>query len=369
MQEIFKNGSTISYGKRKNLPPGVVEDYLILPDTTKGFTSDEKNNFEKICKSFSWTSTLNPGEILPPCYGFFPFGDGSTILVARFIDDGRDNQGRADLLRVDALKVPSQLFHELKSDLRLVFDSSIWKKTFFVENSMAESTVISSDDCDKVLELVKKNITVPLLVGCSKNFKFKPTFGKFNTFDINSKTIEEICVPVVAPPSNPRIPLSPPKPNSTVVAQIKLRFVILLVFVVFGLSCFVYYLYKELKESETNLTNQTALLNKIEKDNLDLTKDNKKLIDDLDKEKLNGKYPLDEVLLKFKDNKSYEEAKKVFDNYEKVIHNAFLNKIKVEVKKDTTDSFNKWIDKLLEKASENVKPLDIKPKFSEKNSR
>ena len=366
MQEIFKNGSTISYGKRKNLPPGVVEDYLILPDSTKGFTSDEKNNFEKICKSFSWTSTSNPGDILPPCYGFFPFGDGSSILVARFIDDGRDNQGRADLLRVDAIKIPAQLFHELKSDLRLVFDSSIWKNTFAVENSMAESTVISSNDCDKVFELVKKNITIPFLVGCSKNFKFKPISGKFNTFDINSKTVEEICVAVVAPPSNPRIPLPPPKSNSTVVAQIKFGFVVMLVLVVFGLSYFVYYLKKELKESETNLTNQTASLNKI------ITKNNKDILDlinDLDKEKLNGKYPLNEVLLEFKDNKSYEKAKKVFDNYKNDIHNAFLNKIKVEVKKDTTDSFNKWIDKLLEKASENLKPPDIKPKGSEKNSR
>ena len=228
MQEIFKNGPTISYGKRKNLASGIVEDYLILPDSTKGFNSEEKNNFEKICKSFSWTSTSNPGEILPPCYGFFPFGDGSTILVARFIDDGRDNQGRADLLRVDALKVPAQLFHELKSDLRLVFDSSIWKKTFSVENSMAESTVISSDDCDKVFDLVKKNITTPLLVGCSKNFKFKPTSGKFNTFDINSKTIEEISVPIVAPPSYPRIPLPPPKSNSIVDVQKKLLLMFLL---------------------------------------------------------------------------------------------------------------------------------------------
>lgn len=228
MEEIFKNGSTISYGKRKNLASGIVEDYLILPDSTKGFTSDEKNNFEKICKSFSWTSTSNPGEILPPCYGFFPFGDGFTILVARFIDDGRDNQGRADLLRVDALKVPAQLFHELKSDLRLVFDSSIWKNIFAVENSMADSIVISTDDCDKVFELVKKNITTPLLVGCSKNFKFKPTSGKFNTFDINSKTVEEISVPVVAAPSNPRIPLPPPKSNSIVVGQKNLHLVFLL---------------------------------------------------------------------------------------------------------------------------------------------
>jgi len=228
MEEIFKNGSTISYGKRKNLASGIVEDYLILPDSTKGFTSDEKNNFEKICKSFSWTSTSNPGEILPPCYGFFPFGDGFTILVARFIDDGRDNQGRADLLRVDALKVPAQLFHELKSDLRLVFDSSIWKNIFAVENSMADSIVISTDDCDKVFELVKKNITTPLLVGCSKNFKFKPTSGKFNTFDINSKTVEEISVAVVAAPSNPRIPLPPPKSNSIVVGQKNLHLVFLL---------------------------------------------------------------------------------------------------------------------------------------------
>ena len=239
MQEIFKNGPTISYGKRKNLAPGIVEDYLILPDSTKGYTSDEKNNFEKICKSFSWTSTSNPGEILPPCYGFIPFGDGSSIIVARFIDDGRDNQGRADLLRVDAIKVPAQLFHELKSDLRLVFDSSIWKNIFAVENSMADSIVISSDDWDKVFELVKKNITVPLLVGCSKNFKFKPTSGKFNTFDINSKTVEEISVPVVAPPSNPRTHLPPPKSNSIVIGQNNLRLVVLLV--VGLICCYLYY--------------------------------------------------------------------------------------------------------------------------------
>lgn len=236
MQELFKNGPTISYGKRKNLPLGVVEDYLILPDSTKGFTSDEKNNFEKICKSFSWTSTSNPGEILPPCYGFFPFGDGSSIIVARFIDDGRDNQGRADLLRVDAIKVPAQSFHELKSDLRLVFDSSIWKNIFAVENSMAESTVISANDCDKVFELVKKNITVPLLVGCSKNFKYKPTSGKFNTFDINSKTVEEINGPEVL------INLPPPttqNPGPREVVQKNLRLVILLVVGI--ICCYLYY--------------------------------------------------------------------------------------------------------------------------------
>ena len=373
MGEIFKNGSTISYGKRKNLAPGIVEDYLILPDSTKGFTSDEKNNFEKICKSFSWTSTSNPGEILPPCYGFFPFGDGFSILVARFIDDGRDNQGRADLLRVDAIKVPVQLFHELKSDLRLVFDSSIWKNIFAVENSMADSIVISPNDRDKIFELVKTNVTVPLLVGCSKNFKFKPTSGKFNSFDINSKTVEEISVPIVAPPSNPRIPLPPPKSNSTVVSQILLGLVGLLVLVVFGLSCYFYYLNKELNESITNLTNQTVSLRKTimknDKDIVDLTNVKKKLNDDLEEEKRKEKYPLNAVLLQFKDNKNYEEAKKVFDNYKNDIHNAFLNKIKVEVKKDTTDSFNKWIDKLLEKASENFKPPDIKPKGSGKNSR
>ena len=281
MQELFKNGPTISYGKRKNLASGIVEDYLILPDTTKGFNSDEKNNFEKICKSFSWTSTSNPGEILPPCYGFFAFGDGSTILVARFIDDGRDNQGRADLLRVDAIKVPAQLFHELKSDLRLVFDSSIWNNIFAVENSMADSIVISSDDCDKVFELVKKNITVPLLVGCSKNFKFKPTSGKFNTFDINLKTVEEISVPVVAAPSNPRIPLPPPKSNSIVVVQKNLRIVFLLVV---GISITIFW-GANLKIDNQKLADEKSDL---EKDKKELDKTNLILV--VEKGELNKKH-------------------------------------------------------------------------------
>ena len=281
MQEIFKNGPTISYGKRKNLASGIVEDYLILPDSTKGFTSDERSAFEKICKSFSWTSTSNPGEILPPCYGFFPFGDGSSIIVARFIDDGRDNQGRADLLRVDAIKVPAQLFHELKSDLRLVFDSSIWNNIFAVENSMADSIVISSDDCDKVFELVKKNITVPLLVGCSKNFKFKPTSGKFNTFDINLKTVEEISVPVVAAPSNPRIPLPPPKSNSIVVVQKNLRIVFLLVV---GISITIFW-GANLKIDNQKLADEKSDL---EKDKKELDKTNLILV--VEKGELNKKH-------------------------------------------------------------------------------
>ena len=261
MQEIFKNGSTISYGKRKNLASGIVEDYLILPDTTKGFTSDEKNNFEKICKSFSWTSTSNPGEILPPCYGFFPFGDGSSILVARFIDDGRDNQGRADLLRVDAIKVPAQLFHELKSDLRFLIDSSIWKNIFAVENSMADSIVISPDDCDKVFELVKKNITTPLLVGCSKNFKFKPTSGKFNTFDINSKTIEEISVPVVLINPAPSGPNKTPNSSFPLIVKTNLRVVVLLVL---GISVTIFW-GANLKVANQELDNQKKVLENQEK--------------------------------------------------------------------------------------------------------
>jgi len=355
MQEIFKNGSTISYGKRKNLPPGVVEDYLILPDTTKGFTSDEKNNFEKICKSFSWTSTLNPGEILPPCYGFFPFGDGSTILVARFIDDGRDNQGRADLLRVDALKVPSQLFHELESDLRLVFDSSIWKKTFFVENSMAESTVISSDDCDKVLELVKKNITVPLLVGCSKNFKFKPTFGKFNTFDINSKTIEEICVPVVAPPSNPRIPLSPPKPIQSPVVQKYYPYVVFLLFI--GNIVFVPLAwdlkFNVIEKLKNDIKNEIGLKDEIieEKKGLIVKKDLlikekdieiTKKITELKDEKKTRKFPLDEIMKKLDSNPKYENAKKVLEEYNGIAREAFIEALKIQYIKSQND----FVDKL-----------------------
>ena len=355
MQEIFKNGSTISYGKRKNLPPGVVEDYLILPDSTKGFTSDEKNNFEKICKSFSWTSTSNPGEILPPCYGFFPFGDGSSILVARFIDDGRDNQGRADLLRVDALKVPAQIFHELKSDLRLVFDSSIWKNTFAVENSMAESTVISSNDCDKVFELVKKNITVPLLVGCSKNFKFKPTAGKFNTFDINSKTVEEIIVPIVSPPSNPRIPLPPQKPIQSSVVQKYFPYVVFLSLIgniFFGLLAYdlkfnqIEKLEIEKKEKDKKITDSDNLV--IEKDGLIKAKDViiAQKIADFNAEKNKTKFDLDKIMEQVKSNPTLVNAKKVLEKYEIEAHDAFMDRVKSDFSKAQKKSIDKWLEDL-----------------------
>lgn len=363
MQEIFKNGSTISYGKRKNLAPGIVEDYLILSDSTKGFTSDEKNNFEKICKSFSWTSTSNPGEILPPCYGFFPFGDGSSIIVARFIDDGRDNQGRADLLRVDAIKVPAQLFYELKSDLRLVFDSSIWKNIFDVENSMADSIVISSDDCDKVFELVKKNITVPLLVGCSKNFKFKPTSGKFNTFDINSKTVEEISGPVVAPPSNPRIPFPPPKSNSIVVEQKNLRIVFLLVV---GITITIFW-GANLKIDNQKLADEKSDLEKnkkeLDKTNLilvgekgelnkkhtDLVIKNKSLVKELEeKQNIN----VFELMKKLGERPDLTKATEVLSGYKIQAQKSFVKDIEVKLKNELQKEMIKlektmtdWLDK------------------------
>ena len=355
MQEIFKNGSTISYGKRKNLPPGVVEDYLILPDSTKGFTSDEKNNFEKICKSFSWTSTSNPGDILPPCFGFFPFGDGSIILVARFIDDGRDNQGRADLLRVDALKVPSQLFHELNSDLRLAFDFSIWKKAFVVENSMAENTVISPNDCDKIFELVKTNVTVPLLVGCSKNFKFKPTSGKFNTFDINSKTIEEICVPVVAPPSKLRIPLPPQKTIQSSVVQKYFPYVVFLSLI--GNIVFVplawYLKFNVLEKLKNEKINEIGLKDEklkekddliVRKDVLIKEQDNEitKKNTELDEEKKARKFPLDEIMKKLDSNPKYENAKKVLEEYNGIAREAFIEALKIQYIKSQND----FVDKL-----------------------
>lgn len=352
MQELFKNGPTISYGKRKNLAPGIVEDYLILPDSTKGFTFDEKNNFEKICKSFSWTSTSNPGEILPPCYGFFPFGDGSSIIVARFIDDGRDNQGRADLLRVDAIKVPAQLFHELKSDLRLVFDSSIWKNIFAVENSMADSIVISSDDCDKVFELVKKNITVPLLVGCSKNFKFKPTSGKFNTFDINSKTVEEISVPVVASLSNPRTHLPPPKPIQSSVVQKYSPYVffvlfignIVIVLLAYHLKFNVIEKLKNDKMIEIGL--KDVKIN--EKDELIKEKDIEisKKITELNEEKKVRKFPLDEIMKKLDSNPKYEDAKRVLEEYKRNARDSFIEAVKIEFINYQNKSVEKWAKEL-----------------------
>lgn len=349
MQELFKNGPTISYGKRKNLDSGIVEDYLILPDSTKGFTSDEKNYFEKICKSFSWTSTSNPAEILPPCYGFFPSLDNSSILVARFIDDGRDNQGRADLLRVDALKVPAKLFIELKSDLKLIFDFSIWKNIFAVENSMAEQSIISSDVCEKILELVKENITVPLLVGCSYNFKFKPTSGKFNTFDINSKTIEKICVPVVASPSNPRIPLAPPKPNSIVVVQKNLSLVVLLML---GLiCCYLYY-----ASANTALMKQRDVLAiekvALNKEKYDLVSDNKKLTDQFnDLAKLKN-INIDDLIKKLGDKPGMKHALEVLNNIRGEAYDSFAKEIKGKFKtefekesKKFNNSMIDWLDK------------------------
>ena len=371
MQEIFKNGPTISYGKRKNLASGIVEDYLILPDTTKGFTSDEKNNFEKICKSFSWTSTSNPGEILPPCYGFFPFGDGSTILVARFIDDGRDNQGRADLLRVDALKVPAQIFHELKSDLRLVFESSIWKNIFAVENSMAESTVISSNDCDRIFGLVKKNITVPLLVGCSMNFKFKPPSGKFNTFDINSKTVEEISVPVVlinpAPSGPNKTPNSSPPVNSRLVVPLLFGIVVLIICWV-DLKVNEQNLVREktnLTEEKTNLINGNTKLTEektnLIKGNTKLTEEKTELVTKNDILAKLKKFDVDELMKKLGDKPDLKKANEVLIDFKIQAQKSFVKEIEVKLQSEFQKSMSK-LQKEMTEWLEKQKTVDPKSK-------
>ena len=371
MEEIFKNGSTISYGKRKNLASGIVEDYLILPDSTKGFTSDERSAFEKICKSFSWTSTSNPGEILPPCYGFFPFGDGSSIIVARFIDDGRDNQGRADLLRVDAIKVPAQLFHELKSDLRLVFDSSIWNNIFAVENSMADSIVISSDDCDKVFELVKKNITVPLLVGCSKNFKFKPTSGKFNSFDINSKTVEEISVPVVlinpAPSGPNKTPNSSPPVNSRLVVPLLFGIVVLIICWV-DLKVNEQNLVKEktnLTEEKTNLINGNTKLTEektnLIKGNTKLTEEKTELVTKNDILAKLKKFDVDELMKKLGEKPDLKKANEVLIDFKIEAQKSFVKEIEGKLQSE----FQKAMSKLQKEMTdwlEKQKTADPKPK-------
>lgn len=366
MQEIFKNGPTISYGKRKNLAPGIVEDYLILPDSTKGFTSDEKNNFEKICKSFSWTSTSNPGEILPPCYGFFPFGDGSSILVARFIDDGRDNQGRADLLRVDALKIPSKLIHGSKIKFRLFFEFSSWESGFSVENSAAKNSVFSQEVIDEIFDLLQTNHHQSLIIGCSKNFKFKPAAGKFNTFDINSKTVEEISVPVVLinpdPSGSPDPPIRPP-----VVVKTNWLLLVTSLVVILGLTWWVFDLkVNQIEKMKNDHTIAEAGLKKtIDVKNKAIENKDREIQqkEDIIKEKDKAilekiKFPTEEIMNKLKIDTSLKHAREVLQGYESEARDDFFEKAKKGFLETQKVAFENWVSqqKLL-KAKENKPKL------------
>jgi len=340
MQELFKSSSTISYGKRKNLLSGVVEDYLILADSTKGFTSDEKNAFEKICKSFSWTSTSSPGEILSPCYGFFPFGDDSSILVARFIDDGRDNQGRADLLRVDALKIPSKLFNNAKADFKLFLEAAFWKSIFLVENTAAENTVNSAEDISKIFDLLQNNYDVPLLVGCSKNFKFKLLSGKFNIFDIDSKMVEGSSMTVGNPfisPTNSTVKF-PLTSNKVVNNNLKLIFSLVLVIIGLGYFCL------SLKSNNFTLTTGNATLtdnlDKAEKAKATLMTDKATLTDKLRIAENATKLDVGEVIKKVGKNDIYTEYEKDVKDYLAEELKTIIKNLVGEIKYDPSKKRN-----------------------------
>lgn len=360
MLEFFKNGPTISYGKRKNLDPGIVEDYLILPDSTKGFTSDEKNNFEKICKSFSWTSTSNPGEILPPCYGFFLFGDGSSILVARFIDDGRDNQGRADLLRVDAIKIPIKLIYGLKVDFRLFFESSSWESVFSVENSAAKNAEISQEVIDAIFDLLQTNHHQSLIIGCSRNFKFKPAAGKFNTFDINSKTVEEIKIPEILINSPPPTTQNP-GPRDVVQKNLLLVILLFLGNIVFGWLAYDlnFNQIEKLKNGQTIAEAELKIIisdkNQVIDNKNDEIQKKEGIIKEKDKAILEKtKFPTEEIMNKLKIDFSLKHAREVLQEYESEARKDFFEKVNKTFLESQKEALEKWVTQ--------QKPKENKPK-------
>ncbi len=355
MKELFNSCPKISYGKRKNLPAGIVEDYLILPDSGSGFTATEKNEFERICKSFSWTSTSDPSEILPPCFGFFSFKNDSSILLARFIDDGRDNQGRPDLLRVDAVKIPNNFFIEIKTDIHLIFDSENWLNCFKVENSSAANTGITHEIVEDIFggKFNFKFLT-PLLIGCKKNFQFKPKDGKFDIYDIVSKNLEK----------NEAIQTDSNKTKETYLGalgdnqkkksndQKKKRILIPILFVIIAFVSLVcnYFQFNEKKTLDKKLfediEKQNSLETKINTLETNIIKINKELggsKKDLADEKNKPRLNVDDLVKKLDANPSYDHARKVLEEYKNEARKEYINMIHLEFK-GFQNKIDDWIN-------------------------
>ena len=202
MIDIFKDLPRICFGKRKNIPSGVVEDYLILEEFTKGFNQAERNNFEKIVKWFSWTSKSNSGVILPPCFGIFPLKENSDVLVMRFLDDGYDNQGRPDLLRVDCVKLPSSYIEDLKSEPHLLFSCKSWNMNFLEFTSKKE---LGDQESNQIIKCFYEKSKTPLIIGDPSNYTFKIVDGVLRTFNTVTKMDDEVSIeiknPVLKPPT------------------------------------------------------------------------------------------------------------------------------------------------------------------------
>lgn len=349
MKELFKSCPKISYGKRKNLPAGIVEDYLILPDSGSGFTATEKNEFERICKSFSWTSTSDPSEILPPCFGFFSFKNDSSILLARFIDDGRDNQGRPDLLRVDALKIPNNFFVEIKTDINFIFDSENWLNCFQVENSSAANTGITHEIVEDIFggKFNFKFLT-PLLIGCKKNFQFKPKDGKFDIYDIVSKNLEK----------NEAIQADSNKAKETSLGalgdnqkkksndQKKKRILIPILFVLIAFVSLVcnYFQFNEKKILDSCIVSLKTDINNL---NANIIEINIQLAKEKNKPTLN----LDDLVKKLGANSSYDHAREVLKEYKNEAMEKYINTIRSDFKKkvdlefkDFQNNIDDWLN-------------------------
>jgi hypothetical protein len=367
MKELFKSCPKISYGKRKNLPAGIVEDYLILPDSGSGFTATEKNEFERICKSFSWTSTSDPSEILPPCFGFFSFKNDSSILLARFIDDGRDNQGRPDLLRVDALKIPNNFFVEIKTDINFIFDSENWLNCFQVENSSAANTGITHEIVEDIFggKFNFKFLT-PLLIGCKKNFQFKPKDGKFDIYDIVSKNLEK----------NEAIQADSNKAKETSLGalgdnqkkksndQKKKRILIPILFVLIAFVSLVcnYFqfnekkildkkLFEDIEKQNSYIVSLETVINTLDTIiitiNSELGDSKRELADEKNKPRLD----VDDLVKKLGANSSYDHAREVLEKYKNQAMQEYTNKIRTDFKKkvdlefkDFQNNIDDWLN-------------------------
>ena len=312
MEDIFKDLPRICFGKRKNIPSGVVEDYLILEEFTKGFNQTERNNFEKIVKCFSWTSKSNSGIILPPCYGIFPLKENLDVLIMRFLDDGYDNQGRPDLLRVDCVKLPVSYLENLKAKPEVFFSGLFWNMHFPKITSIED---LDSEESARIIKLFLEKLKTPLIIGDTSNYTFKFSDGNLRTFNTLTKKNDEVSIEIKNHVLKAPVVITPPikvattQPSTFPIFKFS---VVLTVLVAIGVPGYLgpkYLVFKtELDKAKYELEDPKGKV-KILEGNLKIEKDgnapNVKKIDDLKKEmdKLKEKH--------FKERLTKADAKEV----------------------------------------------------------
>jgi hypothetical protein len=103
----------------------LVREYEVLraADDFPEFALDE---LKRISRSFHWQPPANATtkETLAPCFGVWLFDDHSMLLI-RFVDEGRDDCGRPHLLRFDAALLPRDAAIGIE-DVPLLLGSETW---------------------------------------------------------------------------------------------------------------------------------------------------------------------------------------------------------------------------------------------------